>query len=163
MKIYIWKIPRERYWLSVLQQEYVRPKNGKFREHIKPMKLFVVCNPKTLSYMSKLNLFLKVLFVTKDVELLRCAQSLQSDIQLHDLLIMVLHWCISSRSHVRNRFWKSLSPGTDSSMGLANKGRVSNKEWKFFMLPIFTTWEITTFMRIFRAVNDLIVNWWYFA
>ena len=55
------------------------------------MKLFVVCNAKTLSYMSKLNLFLKVLFVTKDVELLRCAQSLQSDIQLHDLLIMVLH------------------------------------------------------------------------
>ena len=41
--------------------------------------------------------------------------------------------------HVRKRFWKSLAPGRPSSLGLANKGSVSSKEWKFFMFPIFTT------------------------
>ena len=48
-------------------------------------------------------------------------------------------WTVRLLVHVRNRFWKSLAPGKPSSLGLANNGRVSSREWKFFMFPIFTT------------------------
>ena len=67
MEIYIWKIPRERYWLSVLQQEYVRPNNGKFWSHIKPIELFAVCNATTLFYTYKLNLFFESFICDKGI------------------------------------------------------------------------------------------------